>query len=387
MINGLLCKVIFDHNPTNDFYVEESFPLDWMYPYETPSGIIMKINRQPLMELTDDVFKKDHEFWSKYSERLVGNWITYDTTVQQIADFAQKVYLGNNYAGFTGDRKFVRDDDAQKAFSKLRSSIAGMYAWRLGQSCPPEYRQKSDAAQNALVRETDFAFKQSFAFCPYSPEAVYRYVNFLLPLGRLDDALIVAETCLKLDPFNDSVKSLVSQLQDFKKQSASRTQFQDQLQKAQAEAATDPTNFQNVLALGNLYAQMQDTNRATELFKQAAGMFGLALASPDIKVENVTAMAQIAANIGDLPKLEAVLEKLAVLAPGQPEPRYDLAALDAILGKNPESLQNLQVALDLSAKRLLTNPAAHDLLLETRNDPRFNALRSLPEFQKLVPQN
>ncbi len=37
-INGLLCKVIFDHNPTNEFYVEESFPLDWMYPYETPSA-------------------------------------------------------------------------------------------------------------------------------------------------------------------------------------------------------------------------------------------------------------------------------------------------------------------------------------------------------------
>ena len=111
MINGLLCKVIFDHNPTNDFYVEESFPLDWMYPYETPAGIIMKINRNPLPELSDDVFKKDHEFWSKYSERLIGNWITYDTTVQQIADFAQKVYLGNNYDGFTGDRKFIRDDD------------------------------------------------------------------------------------------------------------------------------------------------------------------------------------------------------------------------------------------------------------------------------------
>ena len=33
-----------------------------------------------------------------------------------------------------------------------------------------------------MTRETDFAFKQSFAFCPYSPEAVYRYVNFLLPV-------------------------------------------------------------------------------------------------------------------------------------------------------------------------------------------------------------
>src|SRR5208282_3236349 len=83
-INGLLCKVIFDHNPTNEFFVEESFPLDWMYPYETPFGVIMKIHRDPLPELSDDVFKKDHEFWSKYSQRFIGNWITYDTSVQQI---------------------------------------------------------------------------------------------------------------------------------------------------------------------------------------------------------------------------------------------------------------------------------------------------------------
>jgi hypothetical protein len=51
-INGLICKVIFDQNPTNSFYVEESLAIDWMYPYETPFGIIMKINRDPLPELT-----------------------------------------------------------------------------------------------------------------------------------------------------------------------------------------------------------------------------------------------------------------------------------------------------------------------------------------------
>jgi len=41
-INGLLTKVIFDKNPTNEFYVEESFPLDWMYSYLEPFGIIMR---------------------------------------------------------------------------------------------------------------------------------------------------------------------------------------------------------------------------------------------------------------------------------------------------------------------------------------------------------
>jgi thioredoxin-like negative regulator of GroEL len=383
MINGLLCKVIFDHNPTNEFYVEESFPLDWMYPYETPSGIIMKINRDPVISYSPDVYKKDHEFWSKYSDRLVGNWITYDTTVKEIGDFAQRVYLGNNYAGYKGDRKFVRDDDAQKAFSKLRSSIAGMYAWRLGQTCPAEYRPKTEADMKLLVQETDFAFKQAFAFCPYSPEAVFRYVNFLLTFNRLDDAEIVAATCLKLDPFNDQVKGLVGQLQEFKKQSGVRTQ----LQQMQSEAAANPTDFKNILALGSLYAQMQDTNRAFELFRAASVFVDQELTNANARPDNLTAMAQICVALGNVPKLESTLARIIVLQPDQPEPRFDLAALEAITGKTNEALKNLGVCLDLSAKRRLTNPAARDLVAEARNDARFNTLRNEPEFQKLVPAN
>ena len=61
-INGLLTKVIFDDNPDHEFYVEESFPLDWMYPYLTPFGIIMKINRHPVPELTQDIIDRDHAF-------------------------------------------------------------------------------------------------------------------------------------------------------------------------------------------------------------------------------------------------------------------------------------------------------------------------------------
>ncbi len=381
MINGLLCKVIFDQNPTNEFYVEESFPLDWMYPYETPSGVIMKINRQPLTSLPPEVYERDHAFWSTYSERLIGNWITYDTTVKEIADFAHKLYIGNNYAGFKGDRKFIRDDGGQKAFSKLRSSIGGMYAWRLGPSCPPEYRPKNEADMNLLVRETDFAFKQAFAFCPYSPEAVFRYVNFLLSYNRLDDAAIVAETCLKLDPFNESVKGLVTQLQQFKKESGARLQ----LQQMQSEAVTKPTDFKNILQLGSAYAQMQDTNRTFALFRQASAFFDQELTNAHADPENLTAMAQISAALGDVPKLQKTLEHMIALQPDQPEARYDLAALESITGKTNEALKSLELCVAISAKRRLTNSTARDLVNEARNDPRFNAIRNLPEFEKLVP--
>ena len=62
------------------------------------------------------------------------------------------------------------------------------------------------------------AFRQAFALCPYSPEAVFRYVQLLLQLNRLEDARLVAQTCLKLDPNNSQVMSLVENLKSHKPQ-------------------------------------------------------------------------------------------------------------------------------------------------------------------------
>ena len=398
-INGLLCKVIFDHDPTNSFYVEESFPLDWMYPYETPFGIIMKINRDPLPELSEAHFKLDHQFWTKYSSRLCGDWINYDTTVQQIADFVEHTYIHNNYKGYTGDQAFVRDDDAQKAFSKLRSSQAGMYAWRCalpGSSpfCPTEYRQKTPASQEALIRETDFAFKQAFAFCPYSPEAVFRYVNFLLGRAQteeinghperaghyFDDAILVGETCQKLDPFNDQVKGLINSVKGYKNSIADRLQAVNQIDSMKEMARTNPANVQNLVVLGSAYLQMQDTNHALELFDAA-------LARPEVNLGEAQGVAQYLAQMGNYPKLETAIRKLVSLAPDQPEPRLNLAALESITGRANEALADLKIALDLGAKRRAGDPKSPDLVDSVRNDPRFAPIRNLPGFQKLVQTN
>ena len=73
------------------------------------------------------------------------------------------------------------------------------------------------------------------------------------------------------------------------------------------------------------------------------------------------------------------------LAPDSPEPRYDLAALEATLGHQTEAVQTLKIALDLNAQRLAKDPKARDLLAAARTDSRLNNLRNLPEFQKLVP--
>jgi beta-lactamase regulating signal transducer with metallopeptidase domain len=220
-INGLLAKIIFEKNPDREFYLEESFPLDWMYPYLEPHGLIMKINRQPLPQLSEDVIRQDHDFWTRIATTALGDWLNDDTSVAQVAAFVEKVQLKRNFSGFKGDPQFVQNDYAREMFSKFRSSIAGVYAWRCSAQCPPEYRQKTPAVQAALIRETDFAYRQAWALCPYSPEAVYRYVNFLTGRNRTSDALLIAETTAEFPsrPGFDAkqMQSLVDQLKRLEK--------------------------------------------------------------------------------------------------------------------------------------------------------------------------
>ena len=53
-LNAQLVKAIFDKNPDREFYYEESWPFDWLYPYLSPHGAVMKINRQPLDTIPAD---------------------------------------------------------------------------------------------------------------------------------------------------------------------------------------------------------------------------------------------------------------------------------------------------------------------------------------------
>ncbi len=208
-INGLLAKIVFDKNPTNEFYVEESFPLDWMYPYLEPHGLIMKINRQPLSQLSEDVIHQDHDFWTRIATTALGDWLNGDTPVAQVAAFVEKVQFKQDFNGFKGDPRFMQNDYAQKMFSKFRSSIAGVYAWRMNHAANPADKER-------MAREADFAFRQAWVLCPYSPEAVYRYVNFLTSQNRTSDALLIAETTAKFpsQPGFDAkqMQNLVDQL-------------------------------------------------------------------------------------------------------------------------------------------------------------------------------
>jgi tetratricopeptide (TPR) repeat protein len=355
----------------------------------------------------------------------------------------EKVYLHRDFEGFKGDRRFVRDDQAQKSFSKLRNAIAGIYVWRIS-----DPGNKDPVVQQRMIKEAEFAFRQAFAFCPYNSETVFRYVNLLLSLQRVDDALLIARTCQKLDPYNRQLADVVKNLAEISKRQAEVNPGRLTVAQLEQQVRDNPTNFQAAFNLAVAYLQMQQPNRATEvldgvlnspqaeanafrLLIQAYASFGntdgvrrtvarleaqvrdhptdfqsaiglaegyehlqkpeaavqaldRVVAHPQATANALLEVAQQYAALTNYQRLEAALERLAKVAPERPEVWYDLAAFKAVLGKPQESLPALRQAIDLSDQRLKQDAKALDLRAKATQDARFSSLRQMPEFKQLT---
>jgi thioredoxin-like negative regulator of GroEL len=360
-INGLLTKVIFDKNPTHEFYIEESFPLDWMYPHLTPYGIIMKIERNPVPEITDEMVRRDHEYWSQYSERFIGNWINYETPVREVCDWALKTYLQRDLTGFKGDPAFVRDDNAQKAFSKLRNAIGkSIYATRI--SSPPA----SPQVQQRMIKEAEFALKQAFAFCPYSPETVFNYSQLLATIGRYDEALMVAKTCEIFDADNLGIRNLVEQLEGIQKGAAPTANAQ-----TKAKASGPNADAKAVFDLASAYFSAGQSNQAVDALE-------VLLTNSSTRPEVFLSLVDGYRQLGRVDKVETALTRYTAAEPTRPEGWYDLAAVQIASGRKDSGSEALMKALALSDARLAQDPKATDLRKQAARDPRLKNV-SLPK--------
>ena len=338
-------------------------------------------------------------------------WLTYDTPVKDVCAFTERVYIDGNFKGFKGDLKFLRDNDAQKAFSKLRSAIGGLYSWRLDHS-------KTPAEQQRIMKEADYAFKQAFALCPFSPEATFRYVNLLARMNRLEDALVLARTCYKFDPENKGVIELVKNLESMRQNQNTAGQLQTQVAELEKQYRANPNNLQTGLNLAAAYSQLQMTNQAVAILDKliepmeqqvkaspsnAQLVFGLVsvylqhkrspdalrvldqfMTDPKLDALSLLTAAQAYAQMGQVPKLEGVLSRLVQLDANNAEAWFDLASVQISLGKQDEAMQSLNHALPLSTQRLVRQPGAKDLVAIALSDPRFASIRLRPEFQKLI---
>jgi tetratricopeptide (TPR) repeat protein len=178
-INGILTKMMFDHDRLNRaFYIEESYVIQWMYPYLSPHGLIMKINKDkvPYDRATAE---KDADFWDWYVRRL------------------------------TKDPMYRRDFAGQKSFSKLRAAIAGLYV------------------RQGRYREAMQAYREACLLYPASPEATFRYAQeCLLPFSKWDEVLDMMDFTDRVDPNNKRTINLRNYVERVRHLTAERVRLE-----------------------------------------------------------------------------------------------------------------------------------------------------------------
>lgn len=319
-INGAIAEWIFKQNrEKHTFYVEESYPLPWMYPYMEPAGLIMKLNKDPLARLSDEGIARDHAYWTEYTRSLMT------------------------------DPRFLRDEDARKAFSKLRLSLGGLYAWRAFNNRDPR-----------CLNEAEFAYKQALELCPFAWESAARYVDLLCRQERYTDALQVLNRYQTEDPLNPAGPAIIPQIQ----QQMNLLNLQHQLEPVAAACPTDP----------NVNVQLLQTyvqRNRMDLFQQLAPKVLRIKAVPS---NARSAIAQTYAGLGKLEESLAAVESIVKVEPGNAEGWYEIAVVRCALKRNDPGLDALEKALRLNAQ----------FYAQVATDPRFESVRALPRFQQIL---
>jgi tetratricopeptide (TPR) repeat protein len=314
MINGILSKQIFDANRLRHaFYVEESYVIPWMYPYLTPHGLIMKINRDPLPRIPGEIVQADHEFWIWYADRLLRN------------------------------RKFLRDVVARKTFSKLRSSIGGLYV----------YRQ--------LYPEAEFAFQQAVALYDLSPEANFRLADAYTKQGKFPQAIQVIETFLEKDPGNDKVRTYLGQLKDTFQQFERRAELEPML----AKGAT----LNVAMELLGIYRNLGQAGQFENLSREM-------ISKPQLPPAVCKDIGDLSMSFRRFGMAVAAYQGVTQRAPSEYAGWIDLAAAHLSARQIQESVNALARAVQLGG-----DTARRDL----RADQRFAIIHNSPAWKQLVP--
>lgn len=323
-INGIICKMIFEANKDkHDFYVEESYVIGWMYPYLSPHGLIMKINKQPLPKLTDEMVKDDMEFWNWYGNRLMNN------------------------------PHFLNDVVARKTFSKLRCAIAGVYMWR------------------RMFNEAESAFRQAVDLYPTSPEANFRLADLYLQFGQFPKAREVMEKNYQLDPKNEKIQGFLNQIKDMEKMNARMIELQNQL--SQGSGSLDM-----VFELASLYQRSGKDQPFQDLTRQV-------LNNTNIPPQAYLKVAELsAAAPPHLPLMVEAFQKYLQREPSDPRIWLELACVQIAIGQPDPAFQSLHRAVTVGGEPIKDAARKDPRFEPIRNAEPFKRLTA-PSQQNFAP--
>lgn len=213
--NALSAKWVWERNKNeHDFFVEESFPMLWSYPYATPHGLCYQINKEPVKELSPQMVKDDYQFWEDYMSK----------------------YLMN-------DPAFLNDPHARRGFAQLRITMGNIYNYR------------------KMFKEAEAVYLQALKISPGNPGATFALSNIYISQKRIDEAYQVAETAFELDPYDGGCRDLFDHMTGMLKSRENINRLEEQLK-------THPDDLNTIVPLFQEYCNWSEVEKSRALADQ-----------------------------------------------------------------------------------------------------------------------
>ena len=313
-VNAIAAEAIFQKNKaTHAFYLEQSVPMEWTYPYMLPSGLIFKLSPVKLDALPPAAIAADHAYWDAYAAQLLA------------------------------DPTFRVDDDATLTFGKLAFFHADLYWWR------------------DLPAEEEHFLKLAIRLSPQLQDAITRLEELYLDQNRYDEALALLRQAQIDDPRNEGYADLIDEVQARQLQAA-------QEKTLRAELATAPNDLAATLQLVKV---LQAEGKTVEVIARLK----LAAAFPNWTHDQMADLVEyLTGEAHDLPAVIAFLRE-RVKYDHDSKLVYSLAALEGSLGGANDAVHDLATAaLAPDGTNALISAAVDTRFAPIKHDPRFQTL-------------
>ena len=231
-LNYHLTKMIYEHNiKKHPFFLEESYTIDWMYPYLKPAGIIMELCDHKV-DINTDVVAKDRAYWEN---------------LMNVFDKGGTLYFEDINNGRKGKvdvvaKEFFDDLTARKSFAKCRTAIGGVY----------EYHK--------MYAEAEKAYRDAIWLNDMSAEAYMRLSNMLARNGRENEGLEIIREYLKKDPMNYSMANYVNLLE----MEVERKQLHEKLK--EELMGSDKIDWRRYMSEADKWEKARDTQFANLIY-------------------------------------------------------------------------------------------------------------------------
>ena len=306
------------------FFVEESFPMQWSYPYAIPHGLCYEINHDKLDSLPPGTAERDLAWWDDHIRKL-------------------EAVPG-----------FRNDDLAMHSFAKLRNTGGNIYS----------FRNMYDAAERA--------YKQALYMWPANTETTSNLVNLYTRLGRFKDARDLVAGYLPLDP-NSKV------LQRLAVATEARLKASQELPLQIMALQANPDSRQ---ALAPVLQGFMILGRTADVDQTISN----AIARTPKDAPFIRDMINLYATQGRIPQALEMAKILEKAQPDQWDVPYTIAKYQLITGKRDAAYANIRKAVQLGGNAALQQISREQLFAQVAQDPAFQAaLRNQDPSQGSVP--